>query len=373
MAVGALLLALTVFRLVSDSKDSTGPWLVENIQVVLSVIVVVFLIIRPFLFQAFYIPSTSMEPTLHGPPDHDVGDRLLVNKLVYILGDPQRKDIVVFKAPPAADPSEKEFIKRAIGVPGDTIQVVPPRLLVNGKVALNLANQGPSQPNLSGLVVDNEREIEVSRQGNSAEIPVKYPDATLKVIADPNLTVKSDPYRVEVSGKVLLESSDGGIQKAEGLTGQGGDARLDGALFSVDGNPRLVVVKGKKVEYAAGHVKVNGKRLEEDYIKEPPAYAMEPRKLGPREFFMMGDNRNNSNDSHAWGPLTRDRIIGRAEIIFWPVNRFTVIHWWLIAVFFGVFVAYGILHRLLRARGEMQREVRSVAAGSAAGARPYRP
>src|SRR5687767_4890961 len=87
VGIGTLLVFLTMCRLllVSQPHDRNYDWLVEHIQVALSVVVVVFLIIRPYLFQAFYIPSTSMEPTLHGPPDHPVGDRLLVNKLIYRL------------------------------------------------------------------------------------------------------------------------------------------------------------------------------------------------------------------------------------------------------------------------------------------------
>src|SRR5438552_447478 len=111
IAVGALIVALTAFRLMlfASQTDRTCDWFIEHIQVVLSVVVVVFLVIRPYLFQAFYIPSESMEPTLHGPSPQAVGDRLLVNKLIYRVSDPDRLDIAVFKAPPQANAEEKEF------------------------------------------------------------------------------------------------------------------------------------------------------------------------------------------------------------------------------------------------------------------------
>src|SRR5579862_4955079 len=119
IAIGCLLLAVTGLRLASRSRDPTAAWLLENVQVILSVIVVVFLIIRPYLFQAFYIPSSSMEPTLMGPTGNSTsGDRLLVDKLIFRIANPQRKDIVVFHAPPQASipdeehPEGKEFIKR---------------------------------------------------------------------------------------------------------------------------------------------------------------------------------------------------------------------------------------------------------------------
>jgi signal peptidase I len=74
------------------------------------------LLIKTFLFQAFYIPSESMTPTLQKD------DRVLVNKLSYQMHPVHRGDIVVFKAPPGIDPSVKDLVKRVIGLPGETIE-----------------------------------------------------------------------------------------------------------------------------------------------------------------------------------------------------------------------------------------------------------
>ncbi len=74
------------------------------------------LLIKTFLFQAFYIPSESMMPTLQKD------DRVLVNKVSYHVHAVHRGDIVVFKAPPGIDPSEKDLVKRVIGLPGETIE-----------------------------------------------------------------------------------------------------------------------------------------------------------------------------------------------------------------------------------------------------------
>jgi signal peptidase I len=95
------------------------------------------LVIRAFLAQAFSIPSGSMQPTLL------IGDYLLVNKFTYgirnpltnkvwiPIGTPQRGDVVVFIYP--QDPT-KDYIKRVIGLPGDRIQIINKKVMVNGKV-----------------------------------------------------------------------------------------------------------------------------------------------------------------------------------------------------------------------------------------------
>jgi len=82
------------------------------------------LVIKTFLFQAFYIPSPSMVPTLK------VGDRVLVNKLSYDFHDVHRGDIVVFKFP---QDNTTDYIKRLIGLPGDRVQMKDGVLYINDK------------------------------------------------------------------------------------------------------------------------------------------------------------------------------------------------------------------------------------------------
>jgi signal peptidase I len=88
---------------------------------------VVALVIKTFLFQAFYIPSESMEPTLTR------GDRVLVNKLSYDLHEVNRGDVIVFERPPNEPPSEiEDLIKRVVGLPGDTVEGRDGVVYVNG-------------------------------------------------------------------------------------------------------------------------------------------------------------------------------------------------------------------------------------------------
>lgn len=347
VAIGGLVVALTICRLMlsAGQSDRTIDWFVEHIQVVLSVVVVVFLIIRPYLFQAFYIPSTSMEPTLHGPPDHPVGDRLLVNKLIYRISNPKHGDIAVFKAPPQASPEEKEFIKRVIGEPGDTVEVIPPRLVVDNLPAVVLTTVGAANTTVNGVSPIDIRDNPIEVRDNRVEMEIGYGDSRLKVIAVPHPRLSYNSTRVEVNGRVELESPSGPISESKSVGDYGG-AGIDGTIYLVGGEPRLMVFDGRQLEYDPGHVLVNGKRSLEPYIMEPPRYAMGPRKLGPHEYFMMGDNRNNSNDSHEWGPLTRERFIGRAEILFWPLYRFAIIQWWLVALLGFIVAAYHLVQRL---------------------------
>ena len=90
---------------------------------------VIALLIKTFLFQAFYIPSDSMVPTLK------IHDRVIVNKLSYKLHSVHRGDIVVFKAPPDVDPAVNDLVKRVIGLPGETIEGrTDGHIYINGKL-----------------------------------------------------------------------------------------------------------------------------------------------------------------------------------------------------------------------------------------------
>jgi signal peptidase I len=93
---------------------------------------VIALVVKAFFFQAFYIPSDSMVPTLK------TDDRVIVNKLSYHLHAVHRGDIVVFKTPKGPDgkpidPTIKDLVKRVIGLPGETVSERDGKILINGK------------------------------------------------------------------------------------------------------------------------------------------------------------------------------------------------------------------------------------------------
>ena len=113
--------------------------IIENIKTILFALIIA-IIIRSFLFQPFYIPSSSMEPNLL------VGDRLFVSKYSYgyskhslpfspsfynkrfLFQKPKRGDVIVFKTP---SDNRTDYIKRLIGIPGDSIQIINEELFLN--------------------------------------------------------------------------------------------------------------------------------------------------------------------------------------------------------------------------------------------------
>jgi len=89
----------------------------------LIIAILLALVIRAFVVQAFKIPSGSMLQTL------EIGDHILVNKFLYFFTNPERGDVIVFKFP---QDESRDFIKRVIGLPGETVEVRGKEVLVNG-------------------------------------------------------------------------------------------------------------------------------------------------------------------------------------------------------------------------------------------------
>jgi signal peptidase I len=147
----------------------------EYIEAILMAIVIAFFI-RTFVIQAYKIPSGSMKPTLQ------IGDHILVSKFNYgvklpflrstliPIGTPKRGDILVFIYP---EDRSKDFIKRLIGLPGDTIEIRDKKILLNGQPL----NDG------HGVYVDN-LVIPGNVQPRDNFGPVKVPEESIFVMGD---------------------------------------------------------------------------------------------------------------------------------------------------------------------------------------------
>jgi signal peptidase I len=158
---------------VSKSKSRS---VVRDYAEAIIIALILALVIRTFVVQAFKIPSGSMKPTLL------VGDHILVNKFVYgirlpywniellAISQPKRGDIVVFRYP--VDPS-KDFIKRAIGLPGDTVRIQDKQVFVNDKPL--------SEPY---VVHSDSRVLPLSTSPRDNMVPVKVPANSLFVMGD---------------------------------------------------------------------------------------------------------------------------------------------------------------------------------------------
>lgn len=143
-------------ELKSAPKPPRNPILrfMGELPVLIVMAFILALLIKTFLLQAFYIPSGSMEPTLHGCTGC-TGDRIIVSKVPYYFHDPERGDIIVFSDPdPSKEPDRgvvggffhwmfqglgvqhpdnEDFVKRVIGLPGDTVWAQGGSVYVNGK------------------------------------------------------------------------------------------------------------------------------------------------------------------------------------------------------------------------------------------------
>jgi signal peptidase I len=214
------------------------PWWLDWTAGLFPVIIAVFFL-RSFLVEPFKIPSGSMIPTLL------VGDLILVNKFTYGLRlpvlntkitegtAPKRGDVMVFRYPPK--PS-LDYIKRVVGVPGDTVQYINKRLTVNGQPVATT-----SMPDFFD------------------EDAMRYFKQYEESLGDKKHRVLNDDERPAF------------IPGADNFAGR------DGCLYSVEG-VRCKVPEG--------------------------------------QYFMMGDNRDNSLDSRYWGFVPEKNIVGKAFFVW---------------------------------------------------------
>ena len=111
----------------------------------------------------------------------------------------------------------------------------------------------------------------------------------------------------------------------------GGPSRGDIIVFRAPGQgdkdfiKRVIGLPGDTVQIKDGRVIVNGVQLDEPYIVHKASYDMESKRVPSDQFFVLGDNRPNSSDSHVFGFISADSIIGRAWVSYWPPDLWGIL------------------------------------------------
>ena len=147
------------------------------------------------------------------------------------------------------------------------------------------------------------------------------------------VVINSVSARVRVDGYSMLPTlHDGEFVLVNKLAYRmGNPSRGDIIVFrstteaNLDLIKRIIGVPGDRIVVAGGHVSVNGQPLDETYINASPNYSGEWR-VPDGKLFVLGDNRNDSSDSHMWGYLPEPNIIGKALLIYWPPPEWAMIN-----------------------------------------------
>ncbi len=272
-------------------KKSLGREILEWVITIL-VAVVAALAIRSFIFEPIRVDGASMNDTLKD------GDIMFVSKWDYNsvwlsmpwqtdaeketaariesgFSDPKRFDVVVCRYPGRGDTN---FVKRIVGMPGDTVSLQDGYLYVNGEKYdepyINDSYRVSGGSN--GWAFD-----EVSIPAKGAKVSLEYANEA-KTYVVLKVDGKTWPWRA-LSSAAVSENGDRFVYN-NGMYLNGKDISGDtDAIISLIGR-----------EFT----------LEQDC------------------YFVMGDHRNNSNDSRAQGPITRDMIVGHVRFVFWPFNAF---------------------------------------------------
>jgi len=290
--------------------------LVEIIEAALIAGVLVFMVIQPFVVKAFYIPSGSMLPTLIED------DHILVNRYLYRFEPPHHGDVVVFNAPAQALEQTDEqtvgddhidYIKRLIGLPGDNIQVIGGTITINGQVY----SHDEVRP-----YFNLEAGSTISDQQSKDEQHIKFIDNGVEVYDGKTWTT----YSAQEVAEKINGSPSANITISPGYVIRNGKRLVEPYIaedpdynLKIAANGDVVLTDPEEGTRICGTVPVDDPEQIVQLIKAPPA------NVPPGEIIVMGDNRNDSNDSSRWGPLTEDRLVGRAVCIFYPFPRIQAI------------------------------------------------
>ena len=243
----------------------------------------IVLIVRAFIFEPFRIPSDSMMPTLLD------GDFIVVNKFAYGLrwpvvnqkfldtGSPQRGDVVVFRYPP--NPSIN-YIKRLVGLPGDRVEVHDDHLVINGET-IALAGQAALHRRL---------------------------------LLQPASSVHRNPRRTHAPGHVVPLGLRAHRRRA--ICWLARQRRFSAGLRSQE-DPRVVERLGLPVRRSRS-ARARGFAATTVRASCPAGH-----------YLMIGDNRDNSEDSRSWGLVPDKNLVGKATRIWFnfDLQRASVVNW----------------------------------------------
>jgi len=382
---------------------------VREIADSLAIAFILAMVIRHYVLEVFKIPTKSMEPTLLGDPWS--GDKILVNKFAYDFRGPRRWEIAVFKYP--MDTS-KNYIKRVVGLPGETIRVRYGDVFINGAIARKpwhvqrdiwrlcphsgearswQSDGSEATPNwklsdgefaADSLAAQGAMRLSYGRDILAYESPddpphlrqvPRLPTSDIMVqfqlvphamagSASVEIGVVEPPSR-DFSPREPLDvwTVEFPLGKAECRP----EVRRGDALFAVgdpcklaQGRPALVQVcnvdrtfivrvDGREIlrkDYepsprvfewnsyitharvallcAQSHVAFRNAGVYVDvyYTDNPDDFAVrKPYQLGPDDYFVLGDNSVNSNDSRKWEKVPRSYLVGEAFLVLWPLGR----------------------------------------------------
>ncbi len=260
--------------------------------------VVIALLLRAFVVEAFKIPSASMIPTMQ------IGDFIFVNKLVYgvrvpytrtklfDVRGPRRGEVVVFMNPCTP---ERDFIKRAVAIAGDTVEVRCSLLYVNGKPVEDIFVDQPcvywDQDESTGVWSKNV-DSAVGGCSHYRERLGGHAFSTYHNEDRPRGPAHADPHDFPTVPDDDLDR-----------------LRARGPLFSCGKDRRSVEERTRAMGKVEPSLPVGAAPASEC---APQLHYVVP----PGHFFAMGDNRSNSNDSRAWGPVPLENLKGKAMFIW---------------------------------------------------------
>ncbi|MCF8241897.1 MAG: signal peptidase I [Melioribacteraceae bacterium] len=242
------------------------------------------LLIKSFILETSRVPTGSMEKTIM------VGDFLFVNKFIYgsssprnipftnvalpyfqlpAISEPENYEIVVFEYPGDRDQlvptAIDNYVKRCIGIPGDTIEIINKVVYVNGE-------EFKIPPNIQYL----------------------QPYVVPKGVPNPRIFPKGSGWNEDNYGPIVIP------KEGETVNLNAGNIETYRTLIDRSYGNRVVTVEGD-------NVLIEGKPAETYTFKQD-------------YYFMMGDNRDDSADSRFWGFVPRENIVGQAWMIYWSWN-----------------------------------------------------